>query len=207
MRKLLYIILIFFILLMSWDLSKEDSVIAVSNESVIPDEAIRLRIIANSDSAEDQWLKREITDVVVEQINQWVNSLDDLEEARSIIEQNIPTIEQLVQETIRINGFIYNEDLQVELGTFPFPTKMYGQIVYPAGDYEALRITLGAGQGENWWCVLFPPLCFVDMSTSSAVQSEDIETTKNLKSNDNDDIEIKFFVVEIFNKIKLFFKS
>lgn len=192
---------------MSWDIGKQDSVIAVSNESTIPDEAIRLRVIANSDSTEDQWLKREVTDVVVDQINQWVNSIDNIEEARLIIEQNIPTIEKQVQETIKINGFSYNEALKVELGTFPFPTKMYGQTVYPAGDYEALRVTLGAGQGENWWCVLFPPLCFIDMSPSSTVQLSDTETISTSNYESTDDVEVKFFVVELLNKIKLFFKS
>jgi len=207
MRVILYIIFIFTILLMSWDLGNQDSVIAMSNESAIPDKAIRLRIIANSDSVEDQWLKREITEVVVNQMDEWVNSIDSLDEARLVIEQNIPILEKLVKETVDINGFNYNEELKVELGSFPFPTKMYGQIVYPAGDYEALRVTLGAGEGENWWCVLFPPLCFIDMSTSSAIQSEDINTTAADKLESNEDVEVKFFVVELLNRIKLFFAA
>ncbi|MGD9677962.1 MAG: stage II sporulation protein R [Vulcanibacillus sp.] len=207
MRVILYIIFIFTILLMSWDLGNQDSVIAMSNESSIPDEAIRLRIIANSDSVEDQWLKREITGVVVNQMDEWVNSIDSLDEARLVIERNIPILEKLVKETVNINGFNYNEELKVELGSFPFPTKMYGQNVYPAGDYEALRVTLGAGEGENWWCVLFPPLCFIDMSTSSAIQPEDINTTAADELELNEDVEVKFFVVELLNKIKLFFAA
>ncbi len=206
MRKVSYILFISIILLMSWSNGKQDSVIAISNQSTIPEEAIRLRIIANSDSIEDQWLKREVTDVVVDQINQWVNKIENIDEARLIIEQNIPEIDRLVKEIIEVNGFTYHQSLKVELGTFPFPTKMYGQAVYPAGDYEALRITIGAGEGENWWCVLFPPLCFIDMSTSSAVQ--DIDAIEGIKTTiEDEDVEVRFFIADIVNKIKQFFKA
>lgn len=214
MKKVLYLLFIFTILLMSWDFNKEDQALASAN-NVIPEEAIRLRIIANSDSPEDQLLKQQVRDLVTEEINKWVGSLDNIEDARKVIELHIPDIQKIVDDTIANNGYHYSEKAKVELGVVPFPTKMYGDIVYPAGDYEALRITLGEGQGDNWWCVLFPPLCFVDMSTGDAVRTTD--TTNIEKSSDDgqanseqevtEDIEVKFFLVEIFSKLGSFVKG
>lgn len=207
MKKLLYIFIIFFIMLMSWDVNKENMVFAASDSDVIPDEAIRLRIIANSDAPEDQWLKRQVRDVVVEKVDNWVISLGSIEQARNEIDKHLPEIKELVKETIKKNGFNY--EANVELGIVPFPTKMYGEMVYPAGDYEALRITLGEGQGQNWWCVLFPPLCFVDMSNGDAVKAEPVTQTKTTvqekKETQKEEVEVKFFLAEIFEKIVAFF--
>lgn len=210
MKKLLYLVFILFVLLMSWDVIKQDMAIAASNNNIIPDEAIRLRIIANSDSPEDQWLKRKVRDIVIDELNVWSQSVNDISEARTLIDEQIPNLQQLVEEAVRDNGFPYSEQVRIELGSVPFPTKMYGNIVYPAGDYEALRITLGSGQGQNWWCVLFPPLCFVDMSTGDAVQQSQIENNEPSGANKNakvDDVEVRFFLFDLFLKVISFFKS
>jgi len=106
-------------------------------------------------------------------MNGWVAQLDNpqsLEEARRIIREHLPAIEEQVGQTLKQYG--KNYDYQVELGTVPFPTKMYGGAVYPAGDYEALRVTLGEGKGKNWWCVLFPPLCFIDAGSGDALAKD-----------------------------------
>ena len=188
MKRVLYLIFIFSVLLMSWDFQKEDAALAQMIElegETIPDQAIRLRIIANSDSAEDQLLKQKVRDEIIDEVNLWVNSLDDIESAREIITAHLPELQKIVDQTIKESGFTYNST--VELGVVPFPTKMYGQTVYPAGDYEALRVTIGAAEGQNWWCVLFPPLCFVDMSTATAVAKEPSASTKANSTNSDVD--------------------
>ncbi|MFV9510392.1 stage II sporulation protein R [Tepidibacillus sp. LV47] len=203
MKRVLYFIFIFSILLMSWNGQKQDVAIArnINQQTAIPDEAIRLRIIANSDSPEDQLLKQKIRDEVVAKIDPWVGSLASIEQAREIIRAHLPELQQVVDQTIQKNGFHY--PARVELGIVPFPTKMYGQIIYPAGDYEALRITIGNGQGQNWWCVLFPPLCFVDMTNGDALKADTNATVnaKNTPSKVNEEIKIKFFIFELFAKL------
>lgn len=156
------------ILLMSWEGQKADTAAA---DGLIPQESIRLRILANSDSVGDQAVKRLVRDAVVEQMNGWVAELaqpESLEEARTMVQGKLSDIEQRVGETLKASGKSY--DYEVELGEVPFPTKIYGGAVYPAGEYEAVRVTLGAGAGKNWWCVLFPPLCFVDAGSGDALQ-------------------------------------
>jgi stage II sporulation protein R len=154
-------------LMMSWELARFQAVLA---DGPIPKEAIRLRILANSDSVADQVVKRKVRDVVVAQMKQWAERPLTIEQARQTIRANQPTLEALVRRTLVANGFAYG--YKVELATVPFPTKMYGDKLYPAGDYEALRITLGKGAGANWWCVLFPPLCFVDAVHGVAVSQK-----------------------------------
>lgn len=162
-RYTLYVVLAFAVLIMSWEAAAQD--LALAGQS-IPDESIRLRILANSDSPADQLLKRKVRDAVIEQINKWVSEPDDIRQARAVIEANIPEIEQLVQRTLHVYGYDYS--FTVELDRVDFPTKLYGNQVYPAGKYEALRISIGEGEGQNWWCVLFPPLCFVDMASGAS---------------------------------------
>lgn len=160
------LICFFMILMMAWEGQKSDAAVA---EVSIPQESIRLRILANSDGTGDQLVKRQIRDSVVQQINQWVAGLEDpqsLEQARVLIRGHLPELNALVAAELGKRGITYG--YKVELGTVPFPTKMYGGRVYPAGEYEAVRITLGAGKGQNWWCVLFPPLCFIDAGSGDA---------------------------------------
>lgn len=165
-------------LLMSWEGQMVDTAAAAGTQGVIPQESIRLRILANSDGTGDQLVKRRVRDAVVEQMNGWVAELENpqsLEEARRVIRDHLPAIEEQVGQTLKQYGKSY--DYQVELGTVPFPTKMYGGAVYPAGNYEALRVTLGEGKGKNWWCVLFPPLCFIDAGSGDALAKDAGTTT------------------------------
>ncbi|MGE7716130.1 stage II sporulation protein R [Priestia megaterium] len=137
--------------------------------AVIPDEAIRLRILANSDGEKDQYVKRLIRDRVNEQITEWVKDLTSVTVARKTIKENLPALETIAKEVLKEEGV--NESVHVKFGKVEFPTKLYGQFLYPAGEYEAVLITLGKGEGANWWCVLFPPLCFLDFSNGEAVKA------------------------------------
>lgn len=140
--------------------------------SVIPKEAVRLRILANSDSDKDQVLKRKVRDEVKAQIDGWVADLTSFEEARKVIQSHIPEIEKTVENTLKREGS--KDSFQVKFSkNVKFPTKVYGNFIYPAGEYEAVLITIGEGEGANWWCVLFPPMCFLDFSSGTAVRKEE----------------------------------
>ncbi|MFB6727552.1 stage II sporulation protein R [Bacillus mobilis] len=140
--------------------------------SVIPKEAVRLRILANSDSDKDQALKRKVRDEVKAQIDGWVADLTSFEEARKVIQSHIPEIEKTVANTLKKEGS--KDSFQVNFSkNVKFPTKVYGNFIYPAGEYEAVLITIGEGEGANWWCVLFPPMCFLDFSSGTAVRKEE----------------------------------
>jgi stage II sporulation protein R len=179
---------------------------ATMNASVkIPEESIRLRILANSNTDADQQLKREIRNEVNAQITTWVGGLNDINEARDMIRKQLPVIERIVQTKLDEAGI--EKTFSVELGKVAFPTKMYGEFIYPAGNYEALLITIGEGEGKNWWCVLFPPLCFLDFENGDAVQEN-----KNAKADGPDrsavaadagkeGIQTKFFIIELFTSL------
>lgn len=125
---------------------------------VIPTNAIRYRILANSNKIEDQGEKLLIQTKIDPIIEDVLNKSKSIEESRINILESIPKIEEIV-------GY-YNEDFSVNYGINYFPEKNYKGVTYKAGEYESLVITLGAGLGENWWCVLFPPLCLLEASES-----------------------------------------
>ncbi|NGP44721.1 stage II sporulation protein R [Bacillaceae bacterium SIJ1] len=165
--------------------------------TVIPDEAIRLRILANSDRQEDQEIKRAIRDEVNASVNEWVGAIADIKQARQVVADKVPEIEKIAQEEMEKLGI--NQSVDVSFGMADFPTKMYGQMVYPAGSYEAIVISLGDAEGANWWCVLFPPLCFLDFANSEAVPHDHDGASVN------DEREVKFFIVEWIEKCWAFF--
>jgi stage II sporulation protein R len=176
---------------------------ADNSPTVIPEEAIRLRILANSNGETDQNLKREIRNAVNYEISKWVANLSNVDNARQIIKDNLPEVEEIVSQ--KLNEFGMNQSFNVEFKEVNFPTKMYGSYIYPAGVYEAVVITLGDGQGANWWCVLFPPLCFLDFSNGDAVDTAEEKPTEVVAQ--GGDVEVKFFIVELFGKIAAFIKS
>jgi stage II sporulation protein R len=169
-RRYMYVVFAIILLICSWEANLNSSVIMAAGigveadrstaSAIIPQESIRLRILANSDSPADQWIKREVRDAIVEEMNQWVAEPQGIEAARKAVRDHLPELDELVGRKLRQYGFA--SSYQVELGRVPFPAKMYGSQIYPAGDYEALRVSIGLAEGQNWWCVLFPPLCFVD---------------------------------------------
>jgi stage II sporulation protein R len=154
---------------------------ALAKDSVvIPAEAIRLRILANSDSAQDQEIKRMVRDAVNEQITLWVQELTSMEKAKSVLTSKLPEIQGIAEKVVAEQKS--TQSVKVEFGKVQFPTKLYGEFLYPAGEYQAILITLGEGTGANWWCVLYPPLCFLDFSNGVAVRSEGFEDTKTAKA-------------------------
>lgn len=133
---------------------------------------IRLHIVANSDDIFDQQVKLLIRDAIIEEMGETLGNVESPEEAERTVRENLPRIEAIA------NGILNqytNYTAKAELGEFQFPTRSYGEFALPAGEYTALRVVLGEGEGKNWWCVLFPPLCFVDQAGSIAQNPDRVE--------------------------------
>lgn len=120
---------------------------------------IRLHVIANSDKPDDQELKRHVRDAILASVGRNLAAAGDIGAARRLVSGNLAAITAAAEGQIRREG--QNYTVRTEFGDFPFPTRAYGDITLPAGNYEAVRVVIGEGKGENWWCVLFPPLCLV----------------------------------------------
>ncbi|SDW40630.1 stage II sporulation protein R [Marininema mesophilum] len=191
------------------------TVSAAEGKSAIPRQAIRLRILANSDSTQDQWLKRQVRDAILAEMGTWAKKPRTLNEARGMVRDHLPILQRIAENTVDKRGYSYS--VKMDFGKVPFPTKLYGDQVYPAGKYEALLVTIGKGKGDNWWCVLFPPLCFVDMSNGDAVPKEEkseataqalaanqalaapVQEEKTLNKNE-DSLEVRLFFIDSLEK-------
>ncbi|MGR9048482.1 stage II sporulation protein R [Halobacillus faecis] len=165
---------------------------------IIPDEAIRLRILADSNDQADQKVKRMVRDEVNAEITEWVAELTSIEAARELIQSRLPELQEIVGQTLDKEGIQQNYTVDYD-SSVQFPTKLYGSFVYPAGEYEAILITLGEGKGDNWWCVLFPPLCFLDFSNGTSVAEAEEVTEEEVEKEEEE--EVQFFVVKIWESI------
>lgn len=172
----------------------------------IANNVFRLHVLANSDSEEDQNLKYKVRNNLLSYMNEICKNCETKQEAISLVEENKGNFKQIALDTIRSEGFSY--DVNINIGNFEFPTKDYGDISLPAGFYDALRVEIGGAKGQNWWCVMFPPLCFVDV-TSGVVPEESKELLANnlseeefaLVSDSSDsEIQFKFKLLEFFNQ-------
>lgn len=205
-KKVKYSILLIFLLLIYILISAMSYVNAISTD--ISNSVFRLHVIANSDSCEDQNLKYLVRDNVLSYMNEICKDATSKEEAIKIANDNLDIFKEIAKQTVIDNG--YNYDVNVEIGNFSFPTKTYGDISLPSGFYDALRIKIGEANGQNWWCVMFPPLCFVDVS-SGIVPEDSKETMKSelsdeefsLISSNDSDIKFKFKLVEMLQNAKI----
>lgn len=181
---------------------------AVSED--LSNSVFRLHVIANSDSEEDQNLKLKVRDNLLEYMNSLCTGVSSKEEAITIAQNHIQDFESIAKKVIFDNGYDYN--VTVEISKCDFPTKQYGDVSLPAGIYDALRVKIGSASGHNWWCVMFPPLCFVDVSSGVVPDSSKELLQENLSneeydlitdSSDNSKVDFKFKVVELFQNIKI----
>ena len=174
----------------------------------IADSVFRLHVIANSDSDEDQNLKYIVRDKVIEYMSSISQNASSKEDVIEIAKANLDKIQAIASQTIRENGYTYS--VNVEVGNFSFPSKRYGDITLPPGYYDALRIKIGKAEGQNWWCVMFPPLCFVDV-TSGVVPDESKEIMKenlskeefDLISKNSNEVKVKFKIVEVLQNFTI----
>lgn len=136
-------------------------------EAYNPNNLIRVHIIPNSDSPVDQKLKHRVRRAVVEAMAPEFKDADNISEARRLVDKNLAQIEAVARKEVALAGQDYG--VRVYHGRFDFPERTYGDLTLPAGEYEAVRLVLGAGKGQNWWCVLFPPLCMVNIEAAEEV--------------------------------------
>lgn len=170
----------------------------------LQDNIFRLHILANSDSEEDQALKLAVRDSVIDYMKEINSGSKTKEETIKVVNENLEEIKEIAENKIRELGFDY--EVNLEIGNFNFPTKYYGNISLPAGNYDALKINIGEAQGQNWWCSLFPPLCFIDIS-SGYLEEEDKEILEDnlseeefmLISSSSPDVKLKFKILELLN--------
>lgn len=132
-------------------------------QKVLANSAIRFHVLANSDSASDQNLKMKVKENVVDYIYKNTENFDSVKETETFIIKNDEIIKNIAQETV--NSYGYDYKISSEYGPQNFPVKSYGDVTFPKGTYTSYTLSIGNGKGHNWWCVLYPPLCFVDAST------------------------------------------
>ena len=124
----------------------------------IAEKILRFHVLANSDSEEDQNVKKQVRDAIGQMMGPKLSHSKNLKETEKIVQQSMDEIVEVATETLEANGYDYGASAR--LANVEFPVKSYGDYTFPAGEYEALQVTLGAGQGHTWWCVLYPNMCF-----------------------------------------------
>lgn len=176
---------------------------ASSISSDLSKSVFRLHVIANSDSDEDQSLKLQVRDKLLDYMNSITANVSSKDDAIKIAQDHQKDFQIIAEQTILDKGYSY--PVTVEIGNYEFPTKHYGDITLPSGYYDALRVKIGDACGHNWWCVLFPPLCFVDVTSGIVPESSKDQLKENMSSedysiisNDNSLTEFKFKIVELF---------
>lgn len=163
---------------------------------------VRLHVVANSDSAEDQQLKLKVRDDVINYLEPMLEDIYDVEKTKKIIESNINKIEEVARKSVKKYGYTYS--VTADFDKFHFPTKVYENARFPKGKYDALKIVIGEGDGQNWWCVLYPQLCF-DHSQAGVLSEKSETKLKNVLNYDeynmitSNDINFKFKIVEWFS--------
>lgn len=189
------------------------SVYADKTEQSLAHGLIRLHVIANSDTESDQQLKLAVRDAIIDEVGTRFADNCQKDEAKQEILAHTEDIRLIAQEVIADWGLHY--PVEISLGKSDFPTKTYGNVTLPAGTYDALKVVIGEGAGQNWWCVLFPPLCFVDAATaempdeSAEILKESLTEEEYAMVTDSGDlpVQVKFKTYELWQSSKLKFKN
>lgn len=178
------------------------AVLPVNGEEMIYSDTIRLHVIAASDDSDEQELKLKVRDNILEYISGLTENINSKNEALLAIESNIDTINQIAQETVKENG--YDHKIETVIGLEDYPEREYEYFKLPSGEYVSLRVKIGAAEGKNWWCVLFPPLC----TTAASNREESFvsagftgEQYKVITQNESGKYKIRFKLLEIFEEI------
>lgn len=175
-------------------------------------EIVRLHVLANSNSKADQALKLKVRDRILKESKDLFGNTVSKEQCYEILDEKIPFLTAAAKDEIQKNGYSY--EVKISRGNYFFPMKNYENFSLPAGDYDALKIEIGSGNGENWWCVMFPPLCFVDatLGKNTMSQLEGKLTDEELALiSSPEEVNIKFKIVDFFqnsfHKAKMTFKK
>jgi stage II sporulation protein R len=175
----------------------------VHGEAEIYDNVIRLHVLANSDSEEDQALKLTVRDAVLKKTKTMLENVDNREQAEAVLRQNLPVIEQTARDALRAEGA--ENGVTVELGHESYPTREYECLAFPAGEYLSLRVMIGEAEGQNWWCVLFPPLCLTAATAQSERETETVclaaglsgEQYRMIADTDETKYKLRFKILEV----------
>ena len=202
------IILLTFLLFVYVFLSAQSYATAISNN--LSTAVFRLHVLANSNSEEDQNLKLKVSDSLLNYMNGLCSNCSTKQEAISIANEHKDDFQKIAEQTIKENGYDYTAKINID--NFYFPTKNYGDISLPAGYYDALRVEIGEAKGKNWWCVMFPSLCFIDVSSGVVDDNAKENLQDNLQKESYDiisdskkpDIKLKFKLIEVFAENNLF---
>ena len=176
--------------------------VSLQNRDQLADKVVRLHILANSDSEEDQALKLRVRDRVLERATELLEQTGDRREAADVLQSHLPELERIAAEEISDCGYEY--DVTAEVANTMFPTKEYDGFTLPAGEYLALRIIIGEGNGHNWWCVVFPPLCTTaaaDVPASALAAGFDEEEVA-LVTEENEGYVLKFKAMEWWEALR-----
>ncbi len=168
----------------------------------IAEKVLRFHVLANSDSCEDQELKEKVRDAIGCMMQPRLSNVENIEETRAVVEASMDDIIATAEETLRENGYDY--EVTAKLTNTVFPEKTYGNYTFPAGEYQALEVVIGEGKGHNWWCVLYPNMCFRG-SVFEVVEEEAEEALKEVLTPEEyenvfngEDYEIRFKFLEYF---------
>ena len=167
---------------------------------------LRFHVVANSDTTEDQLLKQQVKDEIIAYMQPLLKNAEDIDESKRLIMAYSEDIKQVANRVVSKWGKDYKVQLFIDHANFP--TKSYGDIILPAGEYEACRIIIGEGKGENWWCIMFPPLCYVDAATGvvpaegkAKLQEQLTDEQYNMICNADAPYEIRFKIVDKVNNL------
>ncbi len=174
MKKVIFIIIILIISIFLY--------INVNASVLIPNSAIRVRVVPNSNSVMDQNIKDKVKNYVSNYMSIKLNDVNDVDKARDIINCSIDDLNKDIEDIFKDNN--YNMDFKINFGSNHFPDKVYKGVIYNEGDYESLVVYIGEAKGDNWWCVLFPPLCLLEAD-----------------ENETGEVEYRSFVRDMLNKI------
>ncbi|AGB41625.1 stage II sporulation protein R [Halobacteroides halobius DSM 5150] len=171
------------------------------------DSLVRLHVIANSNSLEDQRIKRQVRDILLKQASKlYITAAKGKKifDPKAIVRKNLNNLEEIIEAKLGQENKSYGVSLK--LGEFQFPTRSYGGMTLVAGKYQALRVVLGAGNGANWWCVLFPPLCFID--SVNEISKRELKRMSFKKENKEEiPVEFKFKLIEVLRENPQYVKS
>ena len=176
--------------------------LSLRRQEDLADRMVRLHVLANSDSEEDQALKLQVRDSIIGYAEDILRSSHDREDAANRLEQALPELESLAADTIAQNGYDYS--VTAELTDTAFPTREYDGFTLPAGTYLALRVVIGVGEGHNWWCVVFPPLCTAASSgvAQTAMAAGLTEDQVGLITEESEGYVLKFKAVELWEDLR-----
>ena len=177
----------------------------VADRQKLNEELIRLHVVAESDSQEDQAVKLRVRDAVIGSISEDLAKIADIDQAKQYIREKLPKIQQVANETLRALGC--DETAIATLREEVFDTRVYDTFTLPAGVYEALRITIGEGQGKNWWCVVFPTLCVPATSEGfeDVAAGAGFPDTLTAALEGEDGYEIRFYLLDLLGKLEGYF--